>query len=39
MPTINIPVYFSEENYIKYLKKKDELHEKVREYIKKEMKR
>lgn len=34
MPSVNVALYFSEEEYVIYLEKKEEIHNKVREIVK-----
>jgi len=39
MPTIQIPVYVADEDYVVYVNNKEELKEKTKEIFKKELKR
>ena len=38
MPNATISIYFNDEDYLKYIRRKEELNIKVREIIKKEIK-
>jgi len=37
MPNTNISIYLSDEEYVKYVEKKEEINKKVRDLIKKEI--
>lgn len=37
MPNISISVYLSDEEYVKYLKKKEDINTKAREIVKKQL--
>jgi len=37
MPTANIPVYLPDNQYVRYIKQKEKIHEKVKELVKQEV--